>query len=546
MITVSTSEISKMSYQVNGLALRSDTTAIAFTEDRSYFSISYDDKILVFGIRSTDSHYEAQFRVTTGIKVTSLWWSGLELCYYVLGNSEVQRATIPLHQHRTVKNTVSTDAVPVFPKLRDRNIPVDQIDFQGLLFPKLVLDPLQHNLWKLPYELVQQITLSMSIGDAENAVEAMLGLNTVEEKERILRERCNPLLFLGELFKDPEWLLDVMRCTGTVITGSRATEYFCPGACVAGSDVDFYCPSDIQTVALFTEYLSLMGVKWDTIGSSKEEFLDYFAMGFKLLKGTLCHRGRIIDIQCIWSASQRRTATSNIFHFHSTPVQCFISGFAAVSLYDKYTLAKQAIHWTANDTNTARGQRHRKYFQKGVLSVNNGEVVEHTPSSDDEARNELKIVEKYRDRGFKFVEYFSQGALAHGNGNEIGCYGGRFRSVGDSGCRRVSFKPYVKHHNWHIPFDVYYDALSYISWYETEYKTTSAQGILDDDFPYQRKSRTHFDKNWSGPNQIFDPMESPYATESVDGGLIVDTPWLGDEVILENLHKVFYAYRYPC
>ena len=233
------------------------------------------------------------------------------------------------------------------------------MDVRGLLYAKLDLEeiPQQQDikvpLEKLPDEKVQQMILSMSIGDAENAVEAML--NPIEEKERVLRERCNPLLFLGKLFEDPERLLDLLRCTGAVITGSTALEYFCPGALVAGSDVDFYCPLDIQTVALFTYHLSLMGVEWATLGSSEKEFLDYYAMGFKLLKGTLRHKGQIIDVQCIWSASQHRTASSNIFHFHSTLVQCFISGFAAVSLYDKYTLAKQGIHWTANDTNIARG-----------------------------------------------------------------------------------------------------------------------------------------------------------------------------------------------
>ncbi len=385
----------------------------------------------------------------------------------------------------------------------------------------------------------------MSIGGAENAVETMLDPNATEEKERILRERCNPLLFLGKLFKDPERLLDLMRCTGTIISGSRAAEYFCPGACVASSDVDFYCPSDTETVAVFTYHLSLMGVEWSPVEPRVEEgeFQDYFAMKLRLLRGTLRHKGQTFDIQCIWSDCQRRTATSILFQFHSTPVQCFISGFAAVSLYDKYTSVKKAIHWPANDKNTARGQRQRKYRQKGRLSVVAGEVEEYIPE-DVGSGNELKIIEKYSGRGFQFVEYFSLGTLAHGNGNEIGCYGGRFRSVGDSGCRRISFEPYIKHSDWHIPFDTYYKALNYISWYETEYKTISTQGILDDDFPYQYNGRT--DEGWSGPNQIFDPMESSYAIEIVNNGGTTKTPWLGDEVILEDVEKIFYAYRYPC
>ena len=116
------------------------------------------------------------------------------------------------------------------------------------------------------------------------------------------------------------------------------------------------------------------------------------------------------------------------------------------------------------------------------------------------------------------------------DGNEIGPYGFRIRHVGDSGCRIVSFKPYFNHDGWNIPFDVYLGALRGILWGEMEYKTTSMQGIYEDDFPHQRMSRTSFDKEWSGPNQIFDPMESPYATELTNGNEAIKTPWFKEQV----------------
>jgi hypothetical protein len=593
-----------MGIQKKGIAFWLDRTHIAVSEDHSYILTGYDRHIIVFHISPKDSQYVARFRFTVEDKITSLSWSGDDIRYKIVGDSEEKPVlTLPPHV-KTTKNTVSESTALIFLKWRGMNAPEDQImDLKELFRGKLVLEEIsQHHdigklpIEKLPYEEVRLEILSMSIGAAEDFVE--LHLNSIEEKERVLRERCNPLTFLGRFFPDPEKLLDLMRCTLVVITGSTATEFFSPGAHVASSDVDFYCPADIETIALFTYHLSLMGVEWapTTLRPSKEEFLDYYAMGFELLKGTLRHKGRIINIQCIWSTRQRRTALSNIFHFHSTLVQCFISGFAAVSLYDKYTSAKQGIHWTANDTNVARGQRHRKYTQKGVLSVEDGEVQEYTPGSSDEDRNELKIIEKYRERGFKFVEHFSKGTLAHGSGNEIGPYGFRIRYVGDSGCRIVEFKSYLKHDGWNIPFDVYLGALRGILWGETEYKTTSMQGIYEDDFPYQRKSRTSFDKEWSGPNQIFDPMESSYATELKNLNEAIKTPWfegqvfryeavkrvkldddvienseyesevnedvkyryktrvikhkdeaVGDEkVYLRGAERFFYSYRYPC
>jgi hypothetical protein len=600
-------EIFNMGIQVNGIAFWLDRTHVAVSEDHSYIFISYENQIIVFHINPTDSQYEARFRHTAKGTVTSPSWSGDDICYKIEEDSKEQRVLSLSRYEKAIKNTVSESTALIFLKWRGINAPEDQImDLQELFRGKLVLEEIsQHQdmgklpIEKLPYEEVRQEILSMSIGGAEDFVE--LHLNSVEEKERVLRERCNPLTFLGRLFPDPEKLLDLMRCTLVVITGSTATEFISPGARVASSDVDFYCPSDIETVALFTYHLSLMGVEWVVPSEReprkpKDESLDYYAMGFELRKGTLRHNGQIINVQCIWSASQHRTASSNIFHFHSTLVQCFITGFAAVSLYDKYTSAKQGIHWTANDTNVARGQRHRKYTQKGVLSVEDGEVQEYTPGSSDEDRNELKIIEKYRERGFEFVEHFSKGTLAHGSGNEIGPYGFRIRYVGDSGCRIVEFKSYLKHDGWNIPFDVYLGALRGILWGETEYKTTSMQGIYEDDFPYQRKSRTSFDKEWSGPNQIFDPMESSYATELKNLNEAIKTPWfegqvfryeavkrvkldddvienseyesevnedvkyryktrvikhkdeaVGDEkVYLRGAERFFYSYRYPC
>ncbi|KAH6667307.1 hypothetical protein B0J14DRAFT_642676 [Halenospora varia] len=596
-----------MGIQVNGIAFWLDRTHVAVSEDHSYIFISYENQIIVFHINPTDSQYEARFRHTAKGKVTSPSWSGDDICYKIEGDSKEQRVLSLSRYEKAIKNTVSESTALIFLKWRGINAPEDQImDLQELFRGKLVLEEVsQHQdmgklyIEKLPYEEVRQEILSMSIGAAEDFVE--LHLNSIEEKERVLRERCDPLLFLGELFEDPERLLDLMRCTGAVITGSRAAAYFCPGACVVSSDVDFFCPSDIETVALFTYHLNLMGVKWISFEplekESQVEFLDYYSKGFNLLRGILHHKEGKIDVQCVWSANHHRTASSNIFGFHSTLVQCFISGFAAVSLYDKYTSARQTIHWEANDPNTASRQRHRKYIQPGVLSVKRGEVEEYMPSTDNN-RNERKIFEKYSGRGFEFVKYFSQGKLAHGYRDEIGPYGSRIRSVGDSGCRIVSFKPYLKHDDWHIPFDVYDGALRGILWGETKYKTTPMQGIHEDDFPYRRESRTPFDKEWSGPNQIFDPMESPYATELTNGNEAIKTPWFkeqvfryeavkrvklgnyddvtedseyesgvnedikyryesrvikhkdeaaGDEkVFLRGVEKFFYSYRYPC
>ena len=215
-----------------------------------------------------------------------------------------------------------------------------------------------------------------------------------------------------------------------------------------------------------------------------------------------------------------------------------LSRHAGIDVY----INRSGPHWPANDKTTPRSQPHRIYQQFGLLALlDEGKVDEYIPIHD-ESRDERKIIEKYSGRGFQFVDYFSCGAPAHG-GVMIGYYGGRFRCVSDTGCRKVSFKPYIKHENWRIPFDIYYKALDYISWFETMYKTTSTHGILIDDYPYQCKG-SKIDIDWSGPNQFFDPMQSSYAAKYSEA---IAAAWLRHNIgYTKEPEKFFHAYRYPC
>jgi len=49
-----------------------------------------------------------------------------------------------------------------------------------------------------------------------------------------------------------------MCVTGTIISGSRATEYFTPNSYTAESDLDFYCKEGVRAVVMHA--LEHMGV----------------------------------------------------------------------------------------------------------------------------------------------------------------------------------------------------------------------------------------------------------------------------------------------
>jgi hypothetical protein len=199
-----------MGIQKKGIAFWLDRTHIAVSEDHSYILTGYDRHIIVFHISPEDSQYVARFRFTVEDKITSLSWSGDDIRYKIVGDSEEKPVlTLPPHV-KTTKNTVSESTALIFLKWRGMNAPEDQImDLKELFRGKLVLEEIsQHHdigklpIEKLPYEEVRLEILSMSIGAAEDFVE--LHLNSIEEKERVLRERCNPLTFLGRFFPDPE------------------------------------------------------------------------------------------------------------------------------------------------------------------------------------------------------------------------------------------------------------------------------------------------------------------------------------------------------
>ena len=122
-----------------------------------------------------------------------------------------------------------------------------------------------------------------------------------------------------------------------------------------------------------------------------------------------------------------------------------------------------------------------------------------------------KIIRKFSKRGYRFVEYLSCND-AQGNCSGLSVYGGRFRTIRDASVRKVSFEPYLETENQEIPFHCYYNAMGYISWYETQHKTTAVRSLLESiDFPFVREPMTFRDQAWSGANQLFDPWANRFA-----------------------------------
>ncbi|KAI7978476.1 hypothetical protein EIK77_002372 [Talaromyces pinophilus] len=83
----------------------------------------------------------------------------------------------------------------------------------------------------------------------------------------------DPFNYFGSHFKYPEILLAAMADTGSLLSGSRALEYFKPGSCEANSDWDFYVPGCESSVAQMMAALEACGVKFNVIWRDIEKLV---------------------------------------------------------------------------------------------------------------------------------------------------------------------------------------------------------------------------------------------------------------------------------
>jgi hypothetical protein len=84
----------------------------------------------------------------------------------------------------------------------------------------------------------------------------------------------SPFEYLRPHFKYPEVLLATMADTGSILSGSRALDFFKPGSCGPDSDWDFYIPGCESSVAKMMSALRLCGVEFNIIWRDVELLID--------------------------------------------------------------------------------------------------------------------------------------------------------------------------------------------------------------------------------------------------------------------------------
>ena len=265
-------------------------------------------------------------------------------------------------------------------------------------------------------------------------------------QESILMHRCSPLRLFRELVKDPEELLYVMDDCNVVLSGSRAAGHFFPQATSHASDWDFYVHPTFRHFVRFAVYLLSVGVQWELEDRTAPVY------GYRLitLNGTIKTGAHTQRVQLIAHRDGVRSNIDEILHFHSSIVQCFISGFAAVSLHEPLTTSGVSRAWEPRD--------HYDYYSR------------------EKAQSAL---EKYKTRGIQYVAW--KGACNPGT-----VPGFTVRTLADDHALCIPFEPYLKSEARCARVDREFGRLRYVRWHQFPYYVrdkTSWHRFRDDSLP---------------------------------------------------------------
>jgi hypothetical protein len=257
----------------------------------------------------------------------------------------------------------------------------------------------------VPREVVANIAMYTNDGDLQSLCDAT-GRLTIKEANY---HRYDPRPYLQNLVRNPNTLLTAMREWNVVLSGSRASAFFYPSASTNNSDWDFYCTGGVLAASMFCRALWKMGAVW---GTTQREIGDdeRYNGSFLILRGTL--RGQ--SIQLMWYNRSNMGAFATIVEFHSSIVQCFISGWCAVSMYHKASSQDKMIVWELDE-------------------VRNPEKKAKAP----------RCVAKYVKRGFKEIPY-SKEAIGVNQNLDLPW---NTRRISDEGCLVIDFKNYTTYSN---------------------------------------------------------------------------------------------------
>ena len=217
----------------------------------------------------------------------------------------------------------------------------------------------------LPAEMISEVMKYMTVEDVSDpSVSKCVFPSISVESER--ERRVDVVKFMGQLCSDPLELLRAMAYTGTILSGSRASEYFYPGSSCVTSDWDFFCTGSMIDLVVFVDKLRCMGA---TNISSFAERVEYGSLSARdrhnmgIVKALIRTGGTDFKIQVVHCPED--TPIGVLSRFDLTISQCFISGYCAFSMNSYLSRRGVCVRLSTAKDGDARDKRVSKYEARG-------------------------------------------------------------------------------------------------------------------------------------------------------------------------------------
>lgn len=291
---------------------------------------------------------------------------------------------------------------------------------------------------KVNMDILSLILKDVSISNVKHVSQALCPKLDNDSIARCVESRLNPLIYLRQLTMKPDELLATMLTYKVVLSGSRAANYFYPGLSSADSDWDFFCDGNSIDCVNFVKHMHKIGVVWQYDPTTEEDNPQY-----SVATGIIEIDKKLQKIQLIWLDNPTSTLFERILAFHSSIVQCFISGFGAFCMYDKLTCMCLSLPWVSDPESS------------------NQTIINHREARD-----------KYVDRGVRYVSYDWYTGIQSLDGRYMdhSIVEPRNRHILDSGCRTVNFTQYYSSHIMQEKVINCFDQLEdKFKWLETPY-----------------------------------------------------------------------------
>lgn len=302
----------------------------------------------------------------------------------------------------------------------------------------------------LPSDIMYELLSYSPIGKMHTILALLSPDIEMNERHEIIDRILNINIYLSQLTEHSEALLHAMRQTDTILSGSRAVNYFVPGSVSETSDWDFYSSSKTEQLRMFVQLTKPIGFVWKEYNRPYNEggiVKDFLAYVCEITYKGISHKIQLILAHTI-------SVYSCVIRFDLTFCQCIISGFFALSLYHRYTSRQKAIKFEYGTE-----ERTAKYRKRGVhvTEIQNFHAYKKKHKDILSALDTIPITLKDKHTIQSFITI-----------NE-------YRHLLDKETCTIFFDKYTDMSLWHMSKDQICKILPMIRWYNTDYPNTSKE-----------------------------------------------------------------------